>query len=221
MGALRVTGVVVLMALAGCGGGDSPPQLADGSTAASVPAELAELEDAVLTRTEVKNESDLDRDEYEACPVPRDSGDRTVVERTGVHGSSLTIESGYLLFGCDEIPDPDTVVDPDRPYDGIWCGSGTGRLDDGKLNDPRLSLCQNTDGEIRAFVWVEPQAGTKWVVVSDAGKREIYEVAEGLPVRVMTTKNIDPVGRASFAIEEYAADGAKLREYVLDAQVAG
>ena len=51
------------------------------------------LDDAVLTRTAVKSESDLD-DEYDACDVPRDSGDRTVVERTRVHGSSLTVESG-------------------------------------------------------------------------------------------------------------------------------
>jgi hypothetical protein len=60
----------------------------------------------------------------------------------------------------------------------------------------------------------------KWVVVSDGGTREVYEVAESLPVRVTTTENIG-LGKASFAIEEYAADGSKLREYTLEAQVAG
>ena len=168
----------------------------------------------------VKRESDLD-DEYDACDVPRDSGDRTVVERTGVHGSSLTIESGHLLFGCDKIPNPATAEDPDLPYGGIWCSSPNGSLESGELNDPRLSLCPNTDDETTAFVWVEPRSDAKWVVVTDAGRREVYEVAESLPVRVTTTENINPAGSASFDIEEYGADGTKLGEYTLEAAVAG
>ena len=83
MGALRTLVGVLLLALAGCGGGDSPPQLVDGSVAASLPDELDALDGAVLTRTELKNESDLDQDEYEACRVPADGEDRTVVVRTG------------------------------------------------------------------------------------------------------------------------------------------
>ena len=222
MGPLSVTGVVVLMALAGCGGGESPPQLVDGSRPADLPAELADLDDAVLTRTEVKNETDLDRDEYEACDVPRDGEDRTVVERTGVHGSSLTIESGDLLFGCDKIPDPDTAEDPDLPFGGIWCSSPNGSLKNGALNDPRLSLCSNTDDDYTAFAWVEPGAETTWVVVSEDGHREIYEIAESLPVRATTTDGVQQESsRASFDIEEYAADGSKLREYVLETAVAG
>ncbi len=222
MGALKLTGVLVLMALAGCGGGDSSPQLVDGSTSAELPAALQGLDDAVLTRTEVKNETDLDRNEYEACDVPRDGEDRTVVERTGVHGSSLTIESGDLLFGCDKIPDPDTAEDPDLPFGGIWCSSPNGSLKGGELNDPRLSLCTNTDDDYTAFAWVEPGADTKWVVVSDAGHREIYEVAGSLPVRVTTTDGVQQESsRASFDIEEYAADGSVLREHVLETAVAG
>jgi hypothetical protein len=214
--------LVVLTALAGCGGGDSPPQLVDGSTAARLPAELDGLDDAVLTRTEVKNETDLDQDEYEACGVPADGGDRTVVERTGLHGSSLTIESGSLLHGCDKIPDPLTAEDPDLPFGGIWCASPNGRIDAGVLNDPRLDLCTNTDSELTGFAWVEPQPATKWVVISDAGKREVYEVAESLPVRVTTMEGVQlESSRASFDIEEYAADGSKLREYVLETGVAG
>ena len=57
--------------------------------------------------------------------------------------------------------------------------------------------------------------------MTDAGRREVYEVAESLPVRVTTTENVNPAGSASFDIEEYAADGSKLREYTLEAQVAG
>jgi hypothetical protein len=207
--------------LAGCGGDDSSPQLVDGSEAAELPAELAGLDDAVMTRTAVKRESDLD-DEYDACDVPRDSGDRTVVERTGVHGSSLTIESGYLLFGCDKIPDPATAEDPDLPYGGVWCSSPNGRVEDGQLNDPRLSICPNAENDITAFAWLEPQQDARWVVVSDAGNREVYEVGESLPVRVTTTDGTTLEGASAlFPIEEYGADGTKLREYTLRAQVAG
>jgi hypothetical protein len=222
MGALRTLVGVLVLALASCGGGDSPPQLVDGSAAASLPAELDALDGGVLTRTEVRSEGDLDQDEYEACGVLADGGGRTVVERTGLNGSSLTIESGRLLFGCDKIPDPLTAEDPDLPYGGIWCASPNGRIGKGRLNDPRLSLCPNTNDEYTAFVWVEPQPAAKWIVVSDAGTSEVYEVAESLPVRVTTTEGVEPESsRASFDVEEYAADGMKLREYVLEAAVAG
>ena len=64
--------------------------------------------------------------------------------------------------------------------------------------------------------------GTEWVVVEDAGKREVYQVADSLPVRVTTTDGTAPESsRASFPIEEYAADGTKQREYTLEAAVAG
>jgi hypothetical protein len=213
---------VLLLALASCGGGRSPSQLVDGSTPPDLPAALDRLDDAVLTRTAVKLESNLDQDEYEACGVPADGGHRTVVERTGVHGSSLTIESGRLLFGCDKILDPLTAEDPDLPYGGIWCASPNGRIGEGGLNDPRLSLCPNTDDEYTAFAWVEPRPAAKWIVVSDAGTSEVYEVAESLPVRVTTTHGVEPERpRASFDVAEYAADGTKLREYVLEAAVAG
>ena len=222
MGALRTLVGVLLLALVGCGGGDSPPQLVDGSAPASLPAELDALDGGVLTRTELKNESDLDQDEYEACGVPADGEDRIVVERTGGHGSSLTIESGRLLFGCDKIPDPAAAEDPDLPLGGIWCASPNARIDDGVLSDPRLNLCTSTDSKLTGFAWVEPQQATKWIVVSDAGTREVYEVAESLPVRVTTTDGATPgSSRASFDIAEYAADGSKLREYVLEAAVAG
>jgi hypothetical protein len=222
MGALRTLVGVLLLALAGCGGGDSPPQLVDGSVAASLPAVLDALDGGVLTRTVVTSEGNLDHDEYEACGVPADGGDRTVVERTGLHGSSLTIESGRLLFGCDKIPDPRTAEDPDLPYGGIWCASPNGRIGEAGLNDPRLSLCPNTNDEYTAFAWVEPRPAAKWIVVSDAGTSEVYEVVESLPVRVTTTHGVEPERpRASFDVAEYAVDGRKLREYVLDAAVAG
>jgi hypothetical protein len=210
-----------VLALAGCGD-DSSPQLVDGSQAAELPAELDGLDDTVMTRTAVKRESDLDAQEYQSCGVPMDSGNRTVIERTGVHGSSLTIESGYLLFGCDKIPDPATAEDSDLPYGGIWCSSPNGSRESGELNDPRLSLCPNIDSETTAFAWVEPRQDAKWIVVSDAGNREVYEVVQALPVRVTTTDGTRPLSsKASVAIEEYAADGTMLTEYTLEAAVAG
>lgn len=223
MGRLRWIVSALLLVLAGCGGGDSSPQLADGSSPQAVPAALESLDDAVLTRMAVKHESELDHSEYAACGVPRDGEDRTVVERTGVNGSSLTIESGSLVYGCDKIPDLLIVEDdPDMPYGNVWCAAPNGRIDEDRLNDSRLSLCTNTDDELTGFAWVEPQPGTKWMVVSDAGYSEVYEVAESLPVRVTTTDGVQQFSsNASFAIEEYAADGSKLREYVLETAVAG
>ena len=222
MGTLKLLGLVLAAAsLAGCGSDSSPTQLVDGSEAAELPVELDGLDDAVLTRSAVKDDLDFDEDVLRACGILFDSGPRAVVERTGVRASSLTMRSGWLLYGCDEILKPQTAQDPDRPYGGIWCSGARARLDEGKLNDPRLSLCQNTSGDLTAFVWVEPDPNAKWVVVSDSGQQEVYEVATGLPVRVTTTENIDPAGRASFDIEEYAADGTKLKDYVLEAAVAG
>lgn len=222
MGTLKgLVGLLVVALLAGCGGDSSPPQLVDGTQAAELPVELDGLDDGVLARTAVTDEAAFDEEELRACGILFDGGTRPVVERTGTQGSSLTLRSGRLLYACDKILEPQSAEDADLPFGGIWCGGPNGRLDNGKLNDPRLSLCQDTSGEITAFVWVEPQSDAKWVVVADAGRREVYEVAGSLPVRVTTTENIDPAGRASFDVEEYAADGTKLREYVLEAAVAG
>ena len=225
MGSLRLLGVLlVLSAVAGCGGGDSPSQLVDGSEAAELPADLAELDGAVLTRTSVLAASDVDRHQFDACALHPKADETVVVERAGLRGSSLTFEGrGSSLYGCDEIPDPIDVEDPDNPGGGIWCGGAAGLLDPaGMLNDPRLDLCTNADEELTGFAWVEPQPAAKWVVVSDAGMREVYEVAESLPVRVTTTDGLElESSRASFDIEEYAADGTKLREYVLETAVAG
>ena len=223
MGALRWIGAVLLLALAGCGGGDSPPQLVDGSTAPEVPAALEMLDGAAMTRTRVIPPGQLDKGRFTACGHSSVPGGTVFVERVGVHGSSWTFAGeGTSIYACDGIPEPSTAEEPDRPYDGLWCGASVGRLDDGTLNDPRLDLCTNTDNELTGFAWVEPRLATGWVVVSDAGTREVYEVAESLPVRVTTTEGVRPgSSRASFDVEEYAANGDKVREYVLETAVAG
>jgi hypothetical protein len=186
-----------------------------------LPAVLDDLDEAVMTGTRVTTAGEVDRARLDACGLASAPDDTVVIERVGIRGSTLTFNS-RPLFGCDAIRDPATAVDPDRPYAGVWCSAPNGRFDDGGLNDPRLSLCPSTQGDLTAFVWVEPQAGTKWVVVADAGTREVYVVVGSLPVRVTTTDGVEPESsRASFDIEEYAADGTKLREYTLEAAVAG
>ena len=190
---------------------------------AELPAELDGLDDAVLTRTSVIQPGQIDKGLFTACGHPPIPGDTIIVERTGVQGSSWTfVGQGSALYACDKIQDAINVEDPDEPGGGIWCSGAVGRLDAGKLNDPRLSLCTNTDDEVTAFAWIEPEQNAKWVAASDAGNREVYEVAESLPVRVTSTDGTASGStRASFPIEEYGADGTMLREYTLEAQVAG
>jgi len=200
------------MALAGCGGDDSPPH-------ASVPPELAGLDDAVMTETRYVRRADLDEERLQACGATGTFPGG--VERRTVDGESLTLDSGTSLRACDAIPDP--APDPDRVAGNPWCGGSTGRLENGRLTDPRLHFCTAESSEITAFAWVEAGEGTRWLVVRGSDRREIYDVlGTVLPhVRVTTTENINPAGSASFAIEEYGADGAKLREYTLEAAVAG
>jgi hypothetical protein len=212
-----------VLALAGCGGDDSSPQLVDGSQPPELPVELADLDDPVLTRTTVVPARDVPKTRLQACGFQPESDDTSVVMRVGLHGSSYTFSGrGGSLYACDAVPDPSTAAEPDEPYDGIWCGGAAGFLDDGRLNDPRLDVCTNTESDLTAFAWVEPLQGTAWLVVSDAGSREVYEVAESFPVRVTTTDGTTLEGASAlFPIEEYFADGTKQREYTLRAQVAG
>jgi hypothetical protein len=221
--ALRLGAVLLAVSLTGCGGGDDPPQLVDGSPAAGLPAAIENLDEGVMTSTRVIPPGELNKGRFTACGQPPVPSNAVFVERVGVRGSSWTfVGRGRSLHACDAVPEPSTAKEPDRPYDGIWCGAASGRLDAGVLNDPRLDLCEDTDGELTAFAWVEPEPETRWVVVADAGQREVYEVAESLPVRVTTTDGVQAESsRASFDVEEYAADGTKLREYVLETAVAG
>jgi hypothetical protein len=220
---LRLLGIFLfVLALASCGGDASPPQLVDDSKAAELPSKLDGLDDAVMTRTSVVPINSVDPDELRACGFAPASATASVVERVGVRGSSITYPGrGSALYACDKVREPATAEDPDRPYGGVWCGGTVGRFDDSTLNDPRLDICVDTDDALTAFAWISPHEEASWVVVSDAGTREVYDVAAGLPVRVTTTENVDPLGSASFDVEEYPADGSKLRAYTLDAQVAG
>lgn len=219
MGALRLTPrVLVIVAMAGCGVDASPPQLVDGSTPRDPPPALTEVDGGVMTRARVVSADDVGAGKLKACrPDARPYGG--ILERVGVRGQSLTFQSGKALIACDAISEP--AADPDDPYGGIWCGSSTGRLDGGRLNDPRLDLCTAESGDVTAFAWVQPGPDAAWVVVADGGRHEVYEVVESLPVRITATDRVDPSGSASFEVEEYDADATKLQEYTLDTVVAG
>lgn len=209
--------------MAGCGGGGAPPpQLVDGTAPPRLPGALTSLNGAVMTRTRVVAASEIEPGRLHACDVRRDARPKpstVVVERVGV-GGSLTFKAGSSLNACDAIAHP--FADPDRPVGSPWCGGSVGRLEDGRLNDPRLDLCTAESGDITAFVWVEPAADTRWVVVRDVNRREVYEVAGGLPVRVATTSRVDASSSsATFEIEEYEREGSELRDYEVDAAVSG
>ena len=176
--------------------------------------------DPVLTKVIVTDPQRIDRgSRAEACvrrsaSVARPAG--RIVMRVGVSGESVTLRDTSGLHGCDNSLGP-------REVDRHWCGSSFGTLYRGHLRDPRLDLgCSTDDGKPVGFAWVEPDASAQFVAVEQSGFVEVYEVAGGLPVRVVTTTNVDIEGsRASFHVSEHDTQGRLLKRYVVDAVVAG
>ena len=81
---------------------------------------------------------------------------------------------------------------------------------------------ESRDGSWTAFVWIEPLPRARWVVLREHGSRVVYEAGGSLPVRVEATRRLQAAqSSTSFDIEEYGADGRKLRAYTLRAAVAG
>ncbi len=127
-------------------------------------------------------------------------------------------------FIADRVSSP--AIGPRPPVRDATSGAGiaVGRLEHGRLRDPRLDLagCRNAAADPVAFAWVEPGRATRYVTVSQPGFTEVYRVAAGLPVRITTTSGVDQErSRASFRITEHDGDGRLLRAYTLDARVAG
>lgn len=214
--------VIVIVALAGCGGGGEPsPRLADGSTPPEVPKALSYLDGAVMTRVRVTVPGDAG-DLLDGCE--RRTGARptrgAVVHRALLVGQSVTFRAGSHVYACDAIPDP--APDPDRVSGDPWCASAAGRLYRGRLTDPRLALCTDRHGGVTAFAWVEPAPAARWIgLLGRDGELELYDLVAGSPVRVASTRDVEREGAASFDLVEFGAGGAKLREYTLDAVVAG
>lgn len=196
-----------------CGDDSGPPErLLDGSRV-EAPKVGLEGVDAPPIATKV----DVIRSDVAASclgPVGSDAANAPAVSRIGVSGRSVTVRaaSGRALHACDA-----------STSQGSWCGRAYGRLQEGRLTDPRLDLtCLTGDGEPVAFVWIEPAERTRYVAVRQRGFVEVYEVAADLPVRVATrTEVAADESAASLDVSEHDLRGAVLRKYRVEARVAG
>ena len=71
------------------------------------------------------------------------------------------------------------------------------------------------------FAWIQPRAGTTYIVVRGSGYAEVYAAAGDVPVRVTTGEVDVESSSATFSLSEHAKSGRRLRSYELEAQVAG
>ncbi len=225
LGSLVAVATLVAMSAAACAGDEKPPaQLIDGTPAARPSAVTLEgiAEDQIATTINVVDARRVAPTTRAAQCLRRARDHAAVgplVARVGVNGESVTFRasSGQSLIACDRA----AAASEGRH---VWCGIAVGRLEHGRLQDPRLDLagCRNAAADPVAFAWVEPARATQYVTVSQPGFTEVYRVAAGLPVRVTTTSGVDQErSRASFRITEHDGDGRLLRAYTLDARVAG
>jgi hypothetical protein len=197
-----------------------PARLVDGSAAPPVPPRLAGVAGgAVRSRLRIRRAAALGRT-GRAC-LTRFRGEFAVapsglvVERTGALGATITLADagGRFVLGCDR-----TARDPPA----TWCAHAVGRRRAGALTDPRADvLCRDRDGRPVGFAWVEPAAGTRWVVVRAGTTVALELVAAGLPVRVATPEVDVARSRVSAEVLELGSDGEEVRSYRLDAAVAG
>jgi hypothetical protein len=209
-----------LTVVAGCSGGDGrPDRLMDGSRAASPPVELEGIDDAVLTKVRVVAAHRRSGTASASC-LARDWGvlpSGPSVERVGVATESVTFREvdDRGIFGCNRSAGP-------QESRRRWCGGAYGLLHEGRLGDPRLDILCGTTEEPVGFVWVTPGPETRYVSVEQPGYVEVYEVAGGIPVRAATVNGVDyERSAAHFDVLEHDAQGRRLREYRLDAAVAG
>jgi hypothetical protein len=203
--------LLVVVAVTGCRGHDPPDTLFDGTRPGTTPLFS---DDVVVSRVRLVSSSDLPDSLRASCPSLRKSVE--VVQRTGVEGGSLTFrdpsEPGVLA--CDAAPGEYELAP--------WCGVSAGRLYSGRLQDPRLDLCQSRDGRLTGFVWIEPVRGAKWVALDQGSYSELYEVAGELPVRIASTRDVELEGsRASFDVTQYDGGGRELARGTVEAAVAG
>lgn len=194
----------------------------DGSTPRTLAVDLHKVSDVdvVYTSVEVTDVTDIAPDSPIAECLSQSTTPLSgpVVQRIGVASSSVTTktEDGRGLDGCDNTLGP-------REDDRTWCSGAYGQLYNGRLRDPRLNIgCVTEDDEMVGFVWVQPSARTRFVSVEQPEYVEVYEVAGGLPVRVATRSGVQVEGsRATFDLFEHDAGGTLLRQYRLEAAVAG
>ena len=219
--ALVIAAVVALVACTD-GGSNVPSRLVDGTATRDAPVELENVSDAVLTRVETLRLEEVVAGSSAAHCLRRWKRDvraaAPIVRRLGVHTETVTFrdESGMWLLACDDSTGP-------REAGRRWCGSIPGRLYAGRLRDPRVDIgCTTADGARVGFAWVQPVPRARYVAVEQDGYTEVYEAAGGLPIRTATTSGVVVEGaRARFQLSDHASDGSLLRQYGLDAPVAG
>jgi hypothetical protein len=212
--------LAVVLVAAGCGHGGParPARLLDGRVA----LHFDPVRGSVVAAGRVLTRSELGR-RLDGCLFPGDRAsvapDSPVVERVGVDGESLTVENrdGTNVYACDG------GVDASGERAPPWCHTVSGELDHGRLLDRRLDvLCRDRRRRPLAYVFVDPVAAARWIGVREAGYVELYEVLAGLPVRVASTRAVDPANaRATFEIAQYDAEGRELVHGELEAAVAG
>lgn len=221
--ALALVGLAVIAATPGCssGPGHPPGRLVDGTRWKAPPVRLEAPRPQILTRVVAidANQATAGTAAGECLRSAREhrAGGKVVV-RTGVRGISVTFRtaSGRALIACDD----DHAV---RAAHSSWCGRAYGRLDIGRLVDPRLDLagCRTATGDPIAFAWFTPSPDTAYLAVRQKSYTEVYPVARSLPVRVTTDAIAPDRSGATFEISEHATSGALLRSSTLDARVAG
>ena len=216
------TGMVVWLLVAlvagvgACSDGRHPPaELVDGSRATPPSVPLDAPTPQILTKASVvqppRERAGTAAGRCLAAARDHAPSGRLVV-RIGVSGMSVTFPtaSGRALVACDG-------------GRAAWCGRAYGRLEHGRLHDPRLDLaCVAAAGAPLAFAWFEPGRGTAYLAVRQAGYVEAYPVVGAAPVRVSTTSGISATNStATFDVSEHGPRGALLRRSTFVARVAG
>jgi hypothetical protein len=211
---------LILVLVAGCRAGtpSAPSTLIDGSPARPSPVVLEGVEGASVATLVRVTPADAVASTSSAGTCIAASGEAAgvVVERVGVSGRSITFlgPGRRAAHACD--------ASTAALEDDSWCGRAFAPVESGRLRDPRLSLtCRGGDGHPVGFAWIQPGAGTTYIVVQGSGYAEAYAAAGDAPVRV-TTEDVDlGSSRAEFPVSEHAKSGRRLRAYELEAQVAG
>lgn len=210
------------LAVTACGD-EAPTRLANGSPARASPVVLQRVDEPTIeTEVEVVALAVVSTHSVLARCLGRLTIDAPIVQivvRTGVFGRSATVgtRSHRALYACDGRSARGSDA-------ALWCGTAYGRLDKGRLLDPRLDLsaCTASTDRPLAFAWTEPRNDARYVAVRQPGYVEVYPVKGRVPVRIATTTGIDVAGsRASFDVSEHDTRGGLLRAYELEARVAG
>jgi hypothetical protein len=215
---------LVTVSAPACRGSDSPPaQLLDGTPAMRPSVKLRGVAGVQIATKVRADDARLFAESTLAAQcvrrMRREAVDELAVARVGVAGESATFRtaSGRSIVSCD---------DSAGSHESLrrWCGDAFGRLEQGRLLDPRVDLagCRTGQGDPVAFAWIDPGRAAQYVAVRQRGFVEVYRVAADLPVRVATTSDIDQErSLASFHVTEHDRTGRILRAYTLDARVAG